>query len=112
MATWFDGDDWQLWPGRRFSRRSVRRQRLTGRRVRALAFFVNTNGWLVTNAHVVEGCDRLEVVGRGDAGEVKVDAANDLAALRSPGATPTAIALRQAPARLGEDVAALSFPSS
>jgi S1-C subfamily serine protease len=72
-------------------------------------FLIKPEGWLVTNAHVVEGRDRIEVVGRGNAAEVKVDVANELAALRSPGASPKAVALRQAPARRGEDVAALCF---
>jgi serine protease Do len=75
-------------------------------------FFVNADGWLVTNAHVVEGCDRIEVVGRGDATDLKLDSANDLAALHSPGPAPKTISLRQAPVRLGENVAALGFPLS
>jgi len=73
-------------------------------------FFINSEGWLITNAHVVEGCSRVQIVGRGDAAEWKSDRLNDVAAVRSAGAAPTPLVLRQPPPRLGEDVAALGFP--
>lgn len=36
-------------------------------------FFVHCDGWLVTNAHVVEGCTSVRVPGLGETGEWKVD---------------------------------------
>lgn len=72
-------------------------------------FYVTSDGWIVTNAHVVEDCARIKVVGRGDLTEWKIDAQNDLAALQIPGATTTPIMIRGEP-RLGEDVAALGYP--
>lgn len=74
-------------------------------------FFVNAEGWLVTNAHVVEGCARASVLGLGDLADMKVDKQNDLAAARVVGTAPKAtLRLRQRPPRLGEDVAAFGYP--
>ncbi|MCO5083272.1 MAG: trypsin-like peptidase domain-containing protein [Rhizobiaceae bacterium] len=72
-------------------------------------FYVTSDGWIVTNAHVVENCARIKVVGRGEVAEWKIDAKNDLATLQSPGATTAPIPVRGEP-RLGEDVAALGYP--
>ncbi|WP_376703173.1 serine protease [Mesorhizobium sp. ISC25] len=73
-------------------------------------FFVNSDGWLVTNAHVLKGCVSVTVVGRGDTSEWKNDELNDLAVIHSPGVAPAIISVRNTPARLGEDVAALGYP--
>ncbi|WP_442579127.1 trypsin-like peptidase domain-containing protein [Mesorhizobium sp. ASY16-5R] len=73
-------------------------------------FFINADGWLVTNAHVIEGCTRVVVAGRGDAAEWKSDILNDLAIVRSAGSQVAPIPLRRAPPRLGEDVATLGYP--
>ncbi|WP_442579128.1 S1C family serine protease [Mesorhizobium sp. ASY16-5R] len=75
-------------------------------------FYINVDGWLVTNAHVVEGCARVGVAGRGDAVEWKADRQNDLAVVHSVGPSVSIVPLRRAPARLGEDIAALGFPLS
>ncbi|MER8724359.1 serine protease [Mesorhizobium sp. M1027] len=73
-------------------------------------FFVNNEGWLVTNAHVLKECASVTVVGRGDTSEWKSDELNDLAVIHSPGTAPAIISIRSTPARLGEDVAALGYP--
>jgi S1-C subfamily serine protease len=77
-------------------------------------FLVNSDGWLVTNAHVVEGCARIKVSSLGDAIPRHVDVQNDLAAIQlsSPPAGVIGLAIRRAPPRLGEDVAALGYPLS
>lgn len=77
-------------------------------------FFINNDGWAITNAHVVEGCARLTLVGVGDATEIKIDRLNDLAAVRiaSAKAGQSKLPIRAKSARLGEDVAALGFPLS
>lgn len=36
-------------------------------------FGVTGDGWLMTNAHVVEGCERIEVKGRGIATDPRID---------------------------------------
>lgn len=76
-------------------------------------FMVNRDGWLLTNAHVVEGCSRVAVGSLGDAKEILRDAANDLAAIRVQAtAVPNFLSIRDTSAKLGEDVAALGFPLS
>lgn len=74
-------------------------------------FYVNGGGWLVTNAHVLDGCASVSVNGRGIATDIKLDVQNDLAALRVGSTAPTPpIALRGKPARLGEDIVAFGYP--
>ncbi|WP_147377724.1 trypsin-like peptidase domain-containing protein [Mesorhizobium waimense] len=74
------------------------------------AFFVSADGWLVTNAHVVDGCKSVTVVGRGEVTDLKVDVQNDLAVGKSAGAVPAVLKLRNSEPRLGEDVAAFGYP--
>ena len=73
-------------------------------------FFVNPTD-LVTNAHVVAGCTRLQL-GDGTAAEViTVDADRDLAALSVNRRTDAWLTLGDArPARLGEVAVALGYP--
>lgn len=74
------------------------------------AFFVNAQGWAVTNAHVVEDCSRVTISGGGKVSDLKLDVANDLALVRVDGATSSYIAFRRSGARLGEDIAAFGYP--
>lgn len=73
-------------------------------------FYVTADGHLITNFHVVNGCQRL---GRGDGTELTLlatDPANDLALLKGP-AVFDAARLRASPAaRQGEDVLTYGFP--
>lgn len=74
-------------------------------------FAVTADGWLMTNAHVVHCCERVEVKGMGVAADPRVDETNDLALIRIPsgdGLTP--IVFRRAPVRLGEDIVAIGYP--
>ncbi len=77
-------------------------------------FLISSDGWFVTNAHVLAGCSRVSVSDLGDALEIKTDNLNDLAAVRvaSTKPFPTPLAIRDSPAKLGEEVAALGFPLS
>lgn len=76
-------------------------------------FFINGDGWLVTNAHVLEGCAVATIPNLGDTSDWKIDKQNDLAAVRAPGASGRPfLHLRQSPSRLGEDVAAFGYPLS
>lgn len=77
-------------------------------------FLVNSNGWVVTNAHVVEGCAKAAVSNIGEVVQKHVDAQNDLAVVRvsTPPAGVSVLSIRRAPPRLGEDVAALGYPLS
>ena len=45
-------------------------------------FAVTADGWIVTNAHVVQECGRIEVKGRGDAAYPRIDEINDLAVVK------------------------------
>lgn len=75
------------------------------------AFVVTDDGWLLTNAHVVKRCSRIEVKGLGDSEPPKLDEINDLAALRvSPDKPMKAVEFRKNPVRLGEDIIALGYP--
>ncbi|TPK02854.1 trypsin-like peptidase domain-containing protein [Mesorhizobium sp. B2-5-9] len=76
-------------------------------------FFVNDQGWAVTNAHVVEGCTSISVQQLGDGSDLAVDRQNDLAVFRlSMGTGKPHLPLRHSQPRLGEDIAAYGFPLS
>ena len=77
-------------------------------------FLVNGNGDLVTNAHVVTDCTKVTVSGLGDATRKYVDIQNDLAVISTsqPPTGISALSIRRAPPRLGENVAALGYPLS
>ncbi len=65
----------------------------------------------MTNAHVVEGCERIEVKGKGNAADPRVDANNDLALVKVTPSEPfKPLVFRRAPTRLGEDIVAIGFP--
>ena len=74
-------------------------------------FAVTQDGWLLTNAHVVKDCQRVEVKGRGDASDARIDAINDLALVKIAGSEPLKpLVFRKSPIRLGEDIVAVGFP--
>ncbi len=77
------------------------------------AFFVSTDGDLITNNHVVKGCASATITGRGSAHLVAKDAKNDLALVRldsKPAGAVRTAAFRTAPMQLGEAVYVLGFP--
>jgi len=76
------------------------------------AFFVNAGGWAVTNAHVLEECSRVTAPGVGEASDWIIDRQNDLAAVKfeTGSSSQTFLTLRNAPPRLGDDIAALGYP--
>lgn len=78
------------------------------------AFFVDTSGHLMTNAHVIEGCTQIAVngaAGNFQARLVARDATNDLALLKADASLQKVPQLRTA-MRLGENVAAFGYPLS
>jgi S1-C subfamily serine protease len=73
--------------------------------------FVVSDGVIVTNAHVVEGCTSIEVPGDGAATLLSVDTDADLAAIRLSNERSSAIARIQTTAlELGQEVVALGYP--
>ncbi len=73
-------------------------------------FFVNPI-WVMTNNHVVEDCEAVNVVGHGDVQDILRDPASDLALLRL--AQPHAgaiIQFRATPPRLAEGAHVLGYP--
>ena len=78
------------------------------------AFYVTTDGDLVTNNHVVKGCDGAIVVRHGAAKIVARDNKNDLALLhlvaRPEAGTVRPVSFRSAPIQLGEAVYVLGYP--
>lgn len=74
-------------------------------------FFVNGQGWVVTNAHVVEGCSTVSVPRLGNGTDLAIDKQNDIAAFRlGDGEGKPFLPLRRSQPRLGEDIAAYGFP--
>jgi hypothetical protein len=74
-------------------------------------FFVNDQGWVVTNAHVVEGCASVSVPQMGTGDALAIDKQNDLAAFKlASGIGKPHLPLRRSQPRLGEDIAAYGFP--
>ena len=76
-------------------------------------FFVAADGYVVTNAHVVAGCEDPKVV-CGSAGPVSAhvlarDTANDLALLKVEAGSAHVATLR-AGVRIGEEIAAFGYP--
>ncbi|WP_158240660.1 S1 family peptidase [Telmatospirillum siberiense] len=74
-------------------------------------FFIDDRGHLVTNAHVVSGCGRLETAGKAPLKLIGVDGGVDLAVLQmsAPPAANGKLRL-DPPLRVGEDVLAFGFP--
>jgi S1-C subfamily serine protease len=76
-------------------------------------FFVSADGYVVTNAHVIEGCDNPMVVsGFADSAVARVlarDSRNDLALLKVE-FTPDHVATLRAGVALGEEIAAFGYP--
>ncbi|MCR4299384.1 MAG: trypsin-like peptidase domain-containing protein [Gallionella sp.] len=77
------------------------------------AFVVSTEGYAVTNHHVVAGCKELRVQGRSDSIQlITRDAVSDLALLKMPGETRAVATLAPDPASLrqGQDIVVFGFP--
>ncbi len=76
-------------------------------------FFVGAGGFVVTNAHVVEGCDNPKVVcGLAEPAVAQVlgrDTKNDLALLKVDIA-PDHVAALRGDVRVGEEIAAFGYP--
>lgn len=75
-------------------------------------YFVNRDGYVITNNHVIEDCSAVRVKSSSgtDAGAVIArDAKNDLALIRTSLRNPKSVSIRIG-ARLGEQVAAFGFP--
>ncbi|UXN06390.1 trypsin-like peptidase domain-containing protein [Bartonella sp. HY761] len=74
-------------------------------------FAVSNDGWVLTNAHVVEGCERIEVVSLGKAIDIRKDGTNDLALIKvDTDLALKPLAFRRNITRLGEDIIALGYP--
>ncbi|MBI0177003.1 trypsin-like peptidase domain-containing protein [Bartonella apis] len=74
-------------------------------------FAVTDDGWILTNAHVVKGCQRVEISNTGQAEDIRFDSHDDLALIKAPAGVKTqALFLRRDTIRLGEDIIALGFP--
>ena len=75
------------------------------------AFFINADGWAVTNAHVLDGCTSASVPSMGAATDWIVDKQNDLALVKvSGGRGKPFLRLRGAAPRLGDDITAFGYP--
>src|SRR5690625_126599 len=75
--------------------------------------FVSSEGFVVTNAHVIAGAETVDVQatdGTHEAAPIHFDPALDLAVLSAPSLTAPAIGWSDAPADRGVDGATLGFP--
>ena len=74
-------------------------------------FAVTPDGWILTNAHVIQDCGRIEVKGNGDATDPRIDEINDLAVVKISASEPLKpMVFRKSPTRLGEDILAIGYP--
>jgi S1-C subfamily serine protease len=76
------------------------------------AFFVSDRGHLLTNAHVVRACKRIQILhqaGSEDVSVIAADPTSDLALLGFASRPPAVPAFR-GNVRLGEDIAVFGFP--
>lgn len=97
--------------------KSVSRANTGGSRVRSggSGFLVNKSGHIVTNAHVVKGCQSVRVVGVAgepvEATVVEVSEFSDLAVIKASIPSPAPIAFRGInPPQLGESIVVYGFP--
>ncbi len=74
--------------------------------------FVSRKGDVLTNEHVIRGCEKIRINPQGiDAKLVAKDAVNDLALLRVEGANVAPLRVRTGrPLRLGEELVAIGYP--
>jgi S1-C subfamily serine protease/TPR repeat protein len=78
-------------------------------------FIVNAAGYIVTNAHVVKGCQSVRVIyglaNPVDASVVEASEFTDLAILKAPIASPVPVTFRGSdPPQLGESLVVFGFP--
>jgi len=74
-------------------------------------FFINQNGYLVTNHHVVKSCDKISVKGFGTARKIASDKINDIAILKvEHGPSSFALIRGRQKVSLGETVVVYGFP--
>jgi hypothetical protein len=74
-------------------------------------FFINENGQIVTNAHVVDGCRVVRSSSGGELSQIAVDKASDLAIYVASEKPKAAARIRGGRgARVGETVVAIGYP--
>ena len=72
-------------------------------------FFVNQRA-IVTNQHVVDGCDQVSVIGVGGASVIAEDKTTDLAVIFARNPTDSYLALASKNVSLGEDISTFGYP--
>lgn len=73
-------------------------------------FVVSSDGWLLTNAHVVRACTSVLVGEQQVATKTILDTDNDLALVKVDGVVGEPLTMSVTKPRLGEDVLALGYP--
>ncbi len=75
-------------------------------------FYVSTQGHILTNAHVVEGCKEVRLPRSSPAGILAQDKASDLSLLKDPSGTADAVAVFRGGRgiRAGDDVIVVGYP--
>lgn len=77
-------------------------------------FYVNAKGYLITNAHVIDGCGEVRATNGNETATLTLqaeDAADDLALLTHRGPVPSVVEFRDGgPLQVGEHVVVFGFP--
>lgn len=73
-------------------------------------FYIAPDGYLVTNAHVVEGCKRMTLKGGAELEVLDVEEDQDLALLKAAAAGPPLMVRDGRGVRLAEDLLVAGFP--
>lgn len=85
-----------------------------GRGGSGTGFFISRAGYLITNHHVIEGCERVGLSRRGFrsvANIVSADSVNDLALLKSPEKISSIAYFRSGKGiRIGDEIVTIGFP--
>jgi S1-C subfamily serine protease len=73
--------------------------------------YISARGEMLTNAHVVKGCQKVRLTDTGEEGSVaRVDTANDLALIRFQRGGAAYVPVRLDPPNLGEPITVFGFP--
>ena len=74
-------------------------------------FLINDGGWILTNKHVIQNCERIVVGEFGTANRTIIDPDNDVAAIKlSRKSELNPMPISDGRLRIGQDVVALGYP--
>lgn len=72
-------------------------------------FFINQRV-VITNQHVIDGCDQVSILNKGSASVIAEDESTDLAAIYAKNPSDTYLKLSSESVTLGEDISTFGYP--